>query len=120
MGLEIEAEQGARAELADGSEMSSLVVTGQAEGSETASLPLKRQAECYEEAAADTLASEGAADLCVAQTQKLAVSITGSTDDSGRTTRTTNLRPPDFGPTDLEALRPPDFGVLELSARSEE
>lgn len=108
--MEIEEEQGARAELAEGSETSSLAVTGQAEGSETASLPLKKQAEC----------SEGAADLCVAQTHKLAVAITESTDDSGRTTGTTDLRPPDFGPLDLEALRPPDFGVLELSARSEE
>lgn len=94
--------------------MAYLAVTASTEVSEMAFLPMTGQTRCSEGAAADTPASEGAADVCAAQTHKLAVAITGSTDDCGRTSRSTNL-----GPPNLEALRPLDLGVLVLSARSE-
>lgn len=63
-------------------------MTGQTKGSEMASMATTRQTEG---AKVDAAASEGAAEVCVAQRHKMAVAITGSTDDSGSTSGTTGL-----------------------------
>lgn len=88
-------------------------MAGKVECSETAFLAVKGQIESSE---VDSAASGEAVGMAVA--------IMGSTDDSGKTSRTDGLgspnlevlRLPDFGPLNLGALRSPDLGPPDMKA----
>lgn len=79
----------------------------------------------------DPAALGGEGEVYMVQTQKMAVSITRTAANSGRTSQNTGLEPPDLGPLNppdfgapglasLRGLRPPGLRALELSATSKE
>lgn len=94
--------------------MASIAVTGQAKSSEylrSSRFRLGRSCRGHRH----FRGSRKSVCVCVAQTHKMAVAITGSAADGGRTTRlgTTGLTP-DLEPPDLDTLRTPDLGPPDL------